>query len=517
MPLYMTQGLHRTLQSHPDRIATICGDRQHSYRHYADRVARVAGVLQTLGMARGDRIGILALNSDRYLEFYYGTWWGGGAVNPVNFRWSASEIAYSLDDCESKILLVDEQFKAIVPALRSKSTALATLIYIGDSVTPEGMLNYEQLLAEATPVADAGAAGNDLAAVMYTGGTTGFPKGVMLSHENLASNALAFAAHGLAGAETRTLLIAPMFHIAAGVLMNGTVMACGSFVIAPAFTPLAALQTIQQHRITHTVLVPTMIQLTVDHPEANKFDLGSVAVLAYGGSVISESVLQRAMRRFPNADFNQVYGMTECAPIITILSAQDHIAGGNLLRAAGRASIITDVRVVDVHGNEVPRGTVGEVAVRGPGVMLAYWNKADATKAALRNGWMHTGDGGRMDDDGYLFIVDRMKDMIVTGGENVYSAEVENAIARHPAVAACAVIGIPSDQWGEAVHAVVVLKANAIATSDELSKHCREHIAGYKCPRSIEFRDALPTTGAGKVMKNELRKPFWEGKTRAVH
>ena len=325
------------------------------------------------------------------------------------------------------------------------------------------------------------------------------------------------AAHGLTGAETRTLLIAPMFHIAAGVLMNGTAMAGGCFVIAPAFTPLAALQTIQQHRITHTVLVPTMIQLTVDHPEANKFDLGSVAVLAYGGSVISESVLQRAMRRFPNADFNQVYGMTECAPIITILSAQDHIAGGNLLRAAGRASIITDVRVVDVHGNEVPRGTVGEVAVRGPGVMLAYWNKADATKAALRNGWMHTGDGGRMDDDGYLFIVDRMKDMIVTGGENVYSAEVESAIARHPAVAACAVIGIPSDQWGEAVHAVVVLKANAIATSDELSKHCREHIAGYKCPRSIEFRDALPTTGAGKVMKNELRKPFWEGKTRAVH
>ena len=175
MPLYMTQGLHRTLQSHPDRIATICGDRQHSYRHYADRVARVAGVLQTLGMARGDRIGILALNSDRYLEFYYGTWWGGGAVNPVNFRWSASEIAYSLDDCESKILLVDEQFKAIVPALRSKSTVLTTLIYIGDGVTPEGMLNYEQLLAEATPVADAGAAGNDLAAVMYTGGTTGFP------------------------------------------------------------------------------------------------------------------------------------------------------------------------------------------------------------------------------------------------------------------------------------------------------------------------------------------------------
>ena len=519
MPLYMTQGLHRTVQSHPDRVATVCGDRQHSYRQYADRVARLAGALQTLGMARCERVGILAFNSDRYLEFYYGTWWGGGAVNPVNFRWSAAEIAYSLDDCDTKILLVDEQFKAIVPELRSKSTALKTLIYIGDGATPEGMLNYEQLLTGATPVTDAGAAGNDLAAVMYTGGTTGFPKGVMLSHENLASNALAFAAHGLAAAETRTLLIAPMFHIAAGALMNGTAMAGGSFVIAPAFTPLAALQAIQQHRITHTVLVPTMIQLAVDHPEAGNYDLSSVAVLAYGGSVISEAVLHRAMRCFPNAGFSQVYGMTECAPLITVLTAQDHVAGGDLLRAAGRASYITEVSVVDAQGNEVPRGEVGEVAVRGPGVMQGYWNKPDATKSALRTGWMHTGDGGRMDDAGYLYIVDRMKDMIVTGGENVYSAEVENAIARHPAVAACAVIGIPSDQWGEAVHAVVVLKANATATitSDELSKHCHEFIAGYKCPRSFEFRESLPTTGAGKVMKTELRKPFWEGKTRAVN
>ena len=243
-------------------------------------------------------------------------------------------------------------------------------------------------------------------------------------------------------------------------------------------------------------------------------------MVAYGGSVISEALLHRAMARFPSAGFTQIYGMTELAPIITILTARDHLPDGNkpgLLRSAGRASLITEVRVVDVHGNEVPRGTVGEVAVRGPGVMLGYWNKPDATQTAVRNGWMHTGDGGRMDEDGYLFIVDRMKDMIVSGGENVYSAEVENALARHPAVGACAVIGIPSDQWGEAVHAVVVLKPNATVTGDELSKHCHEAIAGYKCPRSVEIRDALPMTGAGKIMKTELRKSYWEGRTRAVN
>ena len=520
MPLYMTQGLHRTLQSHPNRIATICGDRQHSYRQYADRVARLAGALQALGMTRGDRVAILAFNSDRYLEFYYGTWWGGGAVNPVNFRWSATEIAYSLDDCESKILLVDDQFKAIVPELRNKSTVLTTLIYIGDGATPEGMLNYEQLLAEATPVADVGAAGNDLAAVMYTGGTTGFPKGVMLSHENLASNALALVAHGAAASDGRTLLIAPMFHIAAGFVMNGNAVVGGTFIIVPAFNPLATLHAVQEHRVTHMVLVPTMVQLTVDHPDAGNYDLSSLRKLLYGGSVISAAVLQRAMARFANAGFLQAYGMTEMAPSMTVLTPEDHLRGVDqpaLLGSAGRASIIAEIRIVDVRGNEVPRGTVGEVTARGPGVMLGYWNKPEVTKATVKNGWMYTGDGGRMDDEGYLYIVDRMKDMIVSGGENVYSAEVENAIARHPAVAACAVIGIPSEQWGEVVHAVVALRANETATSEELSKHCHEHIAGYKCPRSIEFRDALPTTGAGKVMKTELRKPFWEGKSRAVN
>jgi acyl-CoA synthetase (AMP-forming)/AMP-acid ligase II len=522
MQLYMTQALHRSRQQQPERIATICGERQQTYATFVERCAKLAGALQKLGMAKSDRVAMLAFNSDHYLEFYFGTWWGGGAVNPVNIRWSAAEIAYSLDDCGTRILIVDEQFKHHVPALRAQSKSLAVVIYAGAGELPEGMLSYEHLVASAEPVADAGCHGDDLAGVMYTGGTTGFPKGVMLSHENLASNALAWAAAGMTAPDANTLLIAPMFHIAAGVTMNATMLVGGTFVLRPVFNPQATLAAVQAHKITHLILVPTMIQLTVDHADAATTDLSSVRVLAYGGSVISEAVLKRAMQRFPNAGFYQVYGMTELAPIATVLSAEDHRRAtadpkSTLLRAAGRAGLVSEIRVVSPDGHEIPKGEVGEVTVRGPGVMLGYWNKPDATRAALQDGWMHTGDAGKMDADGYLYIVDRVKDMIVSGGENVYSAEVENALARHVAVAASAVIGIPDDKWGEAVHAVVVLKPSAQVTADELIAHCHTLIAGYKCPRSVEFRDSLPVTGAGKIQKTELRKPFWEGRSRSVN
>jgi long-chain acyl-CoA synthetase len=291
-------------------------------------------------------------------------------------------------------------------------------------------------------------------------------------------------------------------------------------VIIPAFNPELLLDTIAKQRVTHTLLVPTMIQMTVDHP-AMKMprDLACLQTIIFGASPMSEAVLDRAMAAFPQAGFVQAYGMTELAPLATINPAFNHTPQGRQLgklRAAGRPGFCVEVRIVDPLGREVPRGTVGEVVVRGPNVMQGYWNRPEQTAQAIRDGWMHTGDGAWMDEDGYIFITDRLKDMIISGGENIFSAEVENALAQHPAVAACAVIGIPSPQWGETVHAVVIPHAGALVDQDELVNHCKALIAHYKCPRSIEFRDALPLSGAGKVLKTRLREPFWHGHARHV-
>ena len=519
MSLYLTQGLHRAIQRSPNKLATICGNRRRTYAEFGDRVARLAGALQKVGMGADDRVGMLSLNSDRYLEYYLGVWWGGGVVNAANTRWTATEIAYSLDDCDTRILLVDDQFAPMVEELRKKSKSLQTVIYAGDKDTPKGMVSYEEVVAGASPVEDVMRKGDDLAGVFYTGGTTGFPKGVMLTHMNLGSTGMALLAQGLVQDHTVALHSAPMFHLADGAMTVMLTLRGGTHVFVPAFNPELVLKTIQDEGVTAAVLVPTMIQMMVDFPGGANYRLAKLEQLMYGGSPISEAVLDRAIARLPGARFTQAYGMTEVAAVATLLTEEYHTAEGRKkgkLRSAGRPTFHVEVKIVDGEGNEVPRGTVGEIATRGPGVMKGYWGKPEQTAAAIRDGWMHTGDGGTMDDDGFVFIVDRIKDMIVTGGENVYSAEVENAIAQHPAVAMCAVIGIPSDQWGEAVHAVIVLKPGQQATQDDIKNHCKGLIANYKCPRSLEFRDALPISGAGKILKNQLREPFWAGRERQV-
>lgn len=519
--MYLTQGLHRAVQQKPDRVAVRFGGRSRTFRELAERVARLAGALQKLGMDEGDRVAMLALNSDRYLEYQVAVPWGGGVLNPCNIRWSPAEILYALNDSGSTILLVDDTFCPVAEAIRKDAATLRELVYCGDGPTPAGMLNYEVLLDSAQPVPDAARRGEDLAGIFYTGGTTGFPKGVMLSHTNICSSGLALHAEGVADEDGSYLHAAPMFHLADIGISQPHWIQGNTHVVIPAFAPEAVLDTIERDRITSVLLVPTMIQMLVDHPAMKKpRDLGSLKTIVYGASPISEAVLERAMTALPGVEFFQAYGMTELSPVATVNPAWAHKPENRKrgkLRAAGRASFCCEVRIVDGDDREVPRGTVGEVIARGPNVMQGYWNKPEQTAAAVRDGWMHTGDGGYMDEDGFVFIVDRLKDMIISGGENIYSAEVENALSQHPAVAASAVIGIPSEEWGEAVHAVVIAKPGASASPDELIAHCKSLIAGYKCPRSVEFREALPLSGAGKVLKTELRKPFWEGQQRQVN
>ena len=517
--MYLTQGLHRALQQTPDAVMTVCGDRQRTFGEVADRVARLAGALRGLGVADGDRVAILALNSDRYLEYILAVPWAGGVINPVNIRWSPAEIVYSFADSGTRVLLVDDAYAPTVAALREGHPDLATVIHCGDGPTPEGLLSYEELVAGSEPVEDARRNGDQLAGLFYTGGTTGFPKGVMLSHTNMLASALGTAAKGVAltlGPDTRYLHAAPMFHIADMVGTVGTILVGGQHVHIPAYDPVKVMAAVQAHGVTESLLIPVMIQVLVDHPQLADHDMSSLRTVMYGGSVISQAVLERAMKALPGAAFTQAYGMTELAPIATLLTPTDHL-NPDLLRSGGRAAPHTEVRIVDEGGREVPRGTVGEVAVRGANVMLGYWDKPEETAAALRDGWMHTGDGGYMDDAGYVFIVDRMKDMIVTGGENVYSAEVENAVAKHPAVAACVVIGVPDAEWGERVHAVVVLKPGQTTTAEELREHAKTMISGYKAPRTAEFVEALPLSGAGKILKRELRARYWGDAGRQVN
>ena len=512
--MYLTQSLHRALQHTPDAPCTVFGERVRTWRESAERIARLAGALRELGVRRGDRVAMLGLNSDRYHEYLLACWWIGAAVNPINIRWAPPEIRYSLTQSGTRFLLVDD---AHVPVVEQLLDVLDVVVHCGEQPAPDGMLSYEDLVTGGEEVADGRYGGDTLAGVFYTGGTTGFPKGVMLSHANMAVSALG----GQAGASIaepggRMLHAAPMFHIAALAAWQAQALVGGTHVLVPMFEPVAVLRAIQRHRVAVAMLPPVMIQLLVQHPERDAYDLSSFQTFIYGASPMPEVVLRRAMAAFPAARFVQAYGMTEVAPVAALLTGRDHVEGTRLA-SAGRAAPHAEIKVVDAEGAEVPCGQVGEVAVRGGHVMSGYWDKPAETAAALRDGWMHTGDGGYLDEAGYLYIVDRMKDMIVTGGENVYSSEVENALAQHPSVASCAVIGVPDDVYGERVHAVIVLEPGTIATAEDLREHCKTLVAGYKAPATAEFVTSLPLSPAGKIRKTELREPYWRDRTRFVH
>lgn len=503
--MQLTQGLHRSLQITPDRTATVHGARIRTFHQQADRVARLASGLHALGVGVGDRVGILALNSDRYAEYLLAVPWAGAVLNPVNVRWSVAEVAYAINDSATCCLLVDDAFVPIAEELRQRCPDLRSLVYCGEELLPDGMVDYEELVAAHRPISDACRGGDDLAGLFYTGGTTGFPKGVMLSHRNLVTSSLGFLATRQGLQEESVLLhAAPMFHLAGLSGWATQVLLGGMHVMIPAFKADAVWAAVHDYQVTDLLLVPTMIQMLIDAAERPDYDVSSLQNILYGGSPISEALVSRVMRLLPNVKLTQVYGMTEAAPVVSVLAHRDH--RGHRLKSAGRGAPHTQIMIIDQSGDVAPVGTVGEICVRGDHVMGGYWNRPDETASVLVDSWYRTGDAGYLDAEGFLYVVDRIKDMIITGGENVYSAEVENALSTHPSVAAAAVIGLPSDQWGERVHAVVVAAPNTQIDLAELQTHVRARLANYKVPRSVEVIDQLPLSGAGKVLKRQLRE-----------
>jgi long-chain acyl-CoA synthetase len=343
----------------------------------------------------------------------------------------------------------------------------------------------------------------------------------MLTHTNLVVNAMNAVAGIGYDSDTAYIHSGPMFHLADGASTFGVTLAGGRHAVVHRFDPVDVLQTIASEKITHAQFVPTMINMLVNHPRFAEFDISTLSFILYGASPMPEGVLRQAMKQMPRAKLMHAYGMTEAAPIVTLLDPRYTTLSGPFagkLKSCGQVAIACEIKVVDAGRREVPRGTAGELAIRGANIMKGYWKKPDETAAVLEDGWYYSGDGAIMDDEGFVYIVDRLKDMIISGGENVYSAEVENAISLLAGVGEVAVIGVPDERWGERVHAVVVPKAGASLTAEQVMEHCHEQIAGYKCPKSVEFRDTpLPLSGAGKVLKRDLREPYWKGFTKAVN
>ncbi|MCD0420299.1 long-chain-fatty-acid--CoA ligase [Rubrivivax sp. JA1024] len=519
--MQLTAGLRKAAAFRADETALVTPDRSFSHGELLDRVARLASVFRGLGVEAGERVAILAANGNAYIECYFAVLWAGGVAVPINSRFSLPEMIEQVADAEPSVLVSDGGF--LDSALQLAEVCRCISAVIAAAPGTAGLPNvhdYEAALADHKPCADAGRGGDDLACLFYTGGTTGRAKGVMLSHRNLWVNAVVTSLYFGFDDSAVALHAGPLFHLGAGARVYTTSIMGGRHVVIPRFSPKDVLAAISRHKVTVATFVPTMLGMILQLPDLDSYDLSSLKLITYGASPMPEAVLQECLRRLPGIKFGQSYGMTELSPVATILSPGDHLpsAPRQRLRSAGRPIVSAEVRIVDADDRELKPGEVGEVVVRGPMVMAGYWKQPELTAQVLRGGWMHTGDSGRFDADGYLYISDRIKDMIITGGENVYSIEVENAIAAHPDVLQCAVIGIPHAKWGEAVHAVVVRRPGAAVTEDELIAFCRSLIADYKSPRSIEFRDdPLPLSSVNKINKAALRAAYWSDKDRRVN
>lgn len=493
---------------HGYRTAVVFEGTRMTYADLNRRVNQAAHAMIDLGLQPGERLAIMSDNSARYLETYLAAAKLGVSVTPLNTRLSEPELEYIVKDSDAVVMVAGDGYEQLASTLLASTPALRRGLALDNRVN--GFVAYEEALAQAPahePDPDFyQVSEDDLAVLMYTGGTTGTPKGVMLSHRNLLTAATAAALGGEITKDDSTCFVLPIFHVSWWPIL--TLLLVGGKVVINRRPDLdEILRLIQDEKCTHANLVPTIYGWLTDHPALDSYDLSSLRSLTYAGSPFPAEVLKRAIIAFGPL-FAQGYGATETAGgPITMLDAADHHLDGadsQLLASAGRVAICSEIAVVDAVGERVEPGQIGEVCVRGKHVMLGYWKNPDLTADVLRNGWYHTGDLGYLDDRGFLFLTGRKSDMIISGGENVYPSEVENAIHSHPAVLECSVLGTPDERWGELVHAVVVVRDGAQVSAEEIIEHCRDHLAGYKCPKKVTFRNGLPKTVVGKINRKEL-------------
>lgn len=514
--------LSRSARTYPDRPAIVFSDQVTTYAQFNQRANRLANALRRLGVAAGDHVAILMYNRPEMLEALYACFKLGCAAVPINFRLHPKEFAFIIDHAQAKAVVTSSEFNEPLIGVRALIPDVKHLI------TPEGatgeLLDYETLLAaETDQFADVDVEPDDSAWLFYTSGTTGTPKGAMLTHRNLLAMTMGFYADMCPRMTTKDVILhaAPLSHGSGLWALPNIAKATNNVILeSKSFDPAEVLRLIQQHRVTNMFAVPSMLNRLMECPQIDQFDHSCLRSICYGGAPMMVTDILRAIETFGPVLVN-LYGQGESPMTISALPQEAHVVDGSELQlkrlgSAGIARTDVEVRIFDTEDRELPVGEVGEIVTRSDLVMKGYWRNPEATATTLRNGWLHTGDVGMMDENGYVFLMDRSKDMIISGGENIYPREIEEVLARHAAVREVAVIGVPDPKWGEAIKAVVSLRDGAAATEDELIDFCKAYIASYKKPKSVDFVDEIPKSNYGKLLKRELREKYWQDTERKI-
>jgi len=512
--------IYRNALLYPNQEAFVYGDTRITFSEFNTRVNRLIHALHEMGVKKGDVLGVLSWSCLQFVEVYGAAMKGGFIASPFNPRLQANELEYIVNYSEANTLFVGPELLEVANSIRPHLAKVKNFICLEGSA-PTMTAHQDLLASHSGQEPDVQVDEDDPVCIIYTSGTTGMPRGSLYTHRLFMEDTKTLVIDmGLQPGDKR-VQITPLFHIAGNTHFRSSLYTAGCNIILKFFDPAATLQIIQDERATHMDFVPTHLVAMLNLPDLNKYDISSMKFLWYGASPMPLEVLKKGMKVF-GPIFAQGYGQSESGPAISHLSKDDHNVldrpeeEQKKLVSAGRPDIGVQVRIVDDEGNDVKPGELGEITVRSKQTMVEYWHKPDDTQANIINGWLHTGDIGYYDDEGYIYIVDRKKDMIITGGENVYPREVEEILYRHPAVLEAAVIGIPDPYWVEKVHAVVTTKKGASATAEELIAFCKENLAGYKAPKSVEFVDSLPKNPSGKILKRELREKYWKGIQRGV-
>jgi acyl-CoA synthetase (AMP-forming)/AMP-acid ligase II len=506
-------------REHPDKDFAVLGHRHVTYAEALAEVNRLANALARAGLEIGDRVAILSKNSIEYVVIFYAASKAGVVTVPLNYRLAAPEWEYIINDAGAKMIFASSGYLGGIDGIKANLGAVSAYIAIDGAA--DGWQDYQAWQRDQPETAPARIVTDQHDVYqMYTSGTTGRPKGAMLTHSAVTANMEQITLEISGKPGERDLIVAPVYHAAAAVTCFSVVVRGGCLYIQEDFNPMAVVRALSEEEIAVVTLVPAMIQACLVYvPDIAERKFDTLRTIVYSASPIAEDTLRKAAAVF-KCDFIQAYGMTETTAVLTMLLADDHRRAlkdkPDLLLSAGRPVVGTEIKVVDEDDNPVPLGQIGEIAGRGPQLMAGYWKLPDESAQALRGGWMHTGDAGIVDEDGYVYVQDRVKDMIVSGGENVYPRVVEEVLFKHPAIADAAVFGVPHDQWGETVKAAVVLREGQTATEEEIIDFCRDKLGGFERPRSVDFIAMLPRNPTGKVLKRELREPYWAEHKRRV-